>query len=193
MPAATPQTETTPTTVATNDPPKPLGITGGDPCMGGEATPATTGGPPAGPSGGDGGQGTGGEGGVIGIGHGGGGNPCGGPRRRGHGPVIHLPPNASVDGPLDKAIIRRYIKRNVQKIQFCYERELANQPTLAGTVTAKFVIGPDGFVASSEASGMDGAVATCIAGVIKAIEFPKPKGAKVSVTYPFTFATASDD
>ncbi len=187
QPPPPPTTEATPPPnpqpVATNDPPPPPAVTSGDPCMGGEVTPATTiGGPPAAPSG----EGT------IGVG-GGGGNLCGGLRGRGHshGPVVRLPPNASVDGPLDKAIIRRYVKRNLNKIQYCYERELQAHPDLKGTVTAKFVIGPDGLVATSEASGLAG-VDTCIAEVIKGIEFPKPKGSKVTVVYPFTFAQAAD-
>ncbi len=41
-------------------------------------------------------------------------------------------PNAQ--GDLDKAIIRRYIKRNQQKIQYCYEKELLAKPNLSGTV-----------------------------------------------------------
>jgi hypothetical protein len=44
-------------------------------------------------------------------------------------------------GDLDKAIIRRYIKRNIQKLVYCYEKELLNQPKLEGTSTAEFVIG----------------------------------------------------
>ena len=194
-PPPPPPAETTPvsTPVATNDPaPPPPTVTSGDPCMGGEVTPATVGGPPApGGSPATGGPPATGSDGTIGRGYGvgaGGGNACGGMRRRGHGPVVHLPANASVDGPLDKAIIRRYIKRNINKIQYCYERELQTHPDLQGTVTAKFVIGTDGLVGASEANGLAG-VDTCIAEVIKGIEFPKPKGAKVTVVYPFTFAT----
>jgi len=173
-PPPPPPAETTPvaTPVATNDPAPPPAVTSGDPCMGGEVTPATIGGPPAAPAG----EGT--------IGIGGGGNRP--PRERGHGPVVHLPPNASVDGPLDRAIIRRYVKRNLQKIQFCYERELQTHPGISGTVTVTFVIGPDGLVAASDATGLAG-VDTCVAEVIKGIEFPKPKGSKVNVVYPFTF------
>ena len=95
-------------------------------------------------------------------------------------------PNAQ--GDLDKAIIRRYIKRNVQKIQYCYEKELLAKPTLAGTVQAQFFITPNGTVASSTGNGVDPEVASCVAAVIKNIEFPKPKGGGgVQVNYPFIF------
>ena len=59
-------------------------------------------------------------------------------------------PNAQ--GDLDKAIIRRYIKRNIQKIQYCYEKQLLAKPGLAGTVSTQFFITPNGTVASSTGS-----------------------------------------
>jgi hypothetical protein len=95
-------------------------------------------------------------------------------------------PNAQ--GDLDKAIIRRYIKRNVQKLQYCYEKELLVTPDLAGTVSTQFFITPNGTVSQSDASGVAPKVASCVAGVIRNIEFPKPKGGGgVQVNYPFTF------
>jgi hypothetical protein len=55
-------------------------------------------------------------------------------------------------------------------------------------VTTQFFIQPDGKVASSAGSGVSARVASCVAGVIKNIEFPKPKGGGgVQVNYPFTF------
>ena len=90
---------------------------------------------------------------------------------------------------LDKAIIRRYVKRDIQKIQACYENELDTTPKLAGTLTVTFLIDRDGIVASATASGLGNAnVETCVAAVIKAIVFPKPKGGgSIQVNYPFTF------
>ncbi|HEV7554921.1 MAG TPA: hypothetical protein VGO00_05650 [Kofleriaceae bacterium] len=63
-----------------------------------------------------------------------------------------------VNGDLDKAVVRRYIKRQVHDIQTCYTHVLATKPSLSGTVSA-----------------------------IKAIEFPKPKAGAVQVNFPFTF------
>ncbi len=91
-------------------------------------------------------------------------------------------------GELDKAIIRRYIKRNVQKILYCYEKELLVSPTLAGTISVQFFIAPSGEAKTVTASGVDPRVAACISDVVKSIEFPKPKGGGgVQVNYPFTF------
>src|ERR1044071_4786557 len=94
----------------------------------------------------------------------------------------------SAGGDLDKAITRRYIKRNIQKIQYCYEKQLLAKPTIAGTVSAQFFIAPSGTVAQSTGSGVDPEVASCVAAVIKNIEFPKPKGGGgVQVNYSFIF------
>jgi pSer/pThr/pTyr-binding forkhead associated (FHA) protein len=148
-----------------------------------------------GPGGGGTGWGTIGTGRYGTIGHGSGtgsGYGVGGGRGGMRGRTSTVPqvrigqPNAV--GDLDKAIIRRYIKRNISKITYCYEKQLLAKPGLAGTVSTQFFITPAGTVATSNANGVDGEVASCVAGVIKAIEFPKPKGGGgVQVNYPFTF------
>jgi hypothetical protein len=148
-----------------------------------------------GPGGGGTGWGTIGTGRYGTIGHGSGtgegygnGNGRGGMRGRTSSvPQVRIGQPSAV-GDLDKAIIRRYIKRNISKITYCYEKQLLAKPGLQGTVSTQFFISPNGTVASANASGVDGAVASCVAGVLKAIEFPKPKGGGgVQVNYPFTF------
>lgn len=92
----------------------------------------------------------------------------------------------TVTGDLDKAIIRRYLKRNIQKLLYCYEKQLLARGIFGGTVTTQFTIGPDGRVTSSAARGVDPLVATCFTQVIRLIEFPKPKTpTTVTVQYPF--------
>ena len=92
-----------------------------------------------------------------------------------------------VKGQLDVEIIKRYIKRNLSKISYCYEKELLAQPSIGGALATAFEIGSDGKVTAASAKGIDGDVESCVAGVIKSIEFPKPSDSKpVSVSYPFT-------
>jgi hypothetical protein len=152
-----------------------------------------------GPGGGGTGWGTIGTGRYGTIGHGSGtgsGYGVGGGRGGGRGHTAAVP-SVSIgqpdsQGDLDKAIIRRYIKRNEAKITYCYEKELLVDKNLAGTVMTQFFISPNGTVASSNGKGVNGNVASCVAGVIKAIEFPKPKGGGgVQVNYPFTFRQAT--
>jgi biopolymer transport protein ExbD len=109
---------------------------------------------------------------------------------RGSAPKVKIgQPNAT--GDLDKAIIRRYIRRNIAKISYCYEKELLADPELEGTVNAQFLISATGLVASATANGVSSEVSSCVEKVILAIEFPKPKGGGVvQVNYPFIFKSA---
>jgi Ca-activated chloride channel family protein len=138
-------------------------------------------------SGGGGGYGSFGTGRYVTIGYG---SARGAIRER----TISLPPivvaqPTIVVGSLDRSIIRRYIHRAVDKIRYCYEKALLGKPTLDGTVTTQFLINGDGHVVSSTGAGLDPDVASCVASVIKDIEFPKPENSSgpVQVTYPFTF------
>ena len=108
-------------------------------------------------------------------------------KRRGHrNPTVSLgQPNAQ--GDLDKAVIRKVIKANLDKFNACYTAALAKQDDLAGTVQTQFFISPNGKVVSASSAGVDPHLADCVTGVIKSLEFPKPKGGGgVQVNYPFT-------
>lgn len=99
--------------------------------------------------------------------------------------------NATGSGGLDKEIIRRYIKRNSSKLQYCFEKQLLAKPGIQGDIQSQFIIMPDGSVKSSTARGFDPEVASCVGEVIGAIEFPKPTdGGTVQVNYPLTFHAA---
>ncbi|MBA2538263.1 MAG: AgmX/PglI C-terminal domain-containing protein [Deltaproteobacteria bacterium] len=97
-----------------------------------------------------------------------------------------------VRGSLDAAIIKRYVKRHLAKIQYCYEKVLLAKPTLAGVIQTQFLINGNGMVVTATATGMDKQVADCVAGVIKAIEFPHPTNGdeSIQINYPFTFSPA---
>jgi hypothetical protein len=120
--------------------------------------------------------------GGTGSGYGVGGGGCGG--GGGHHAAV---PSArlgqpTVSGPLDKAIVRRYLKRNITKLQYCYEKQLLVKPTLAGELAITFTIDDTGKVPSAISKGLDADVASCVTTVIEAIEYPKPKdGGTVSV------------
>ncbi len=94
-------------------------------------------------------------------------------------------------GNLDKAIIKRYIKRNVAKISYCYESQLLARPGIQGSIQISFLITGNGSVQSSSGAGFDPGIASCVADVIKNINFPSPTdGGTVQVNYPFTFHAA---
>jgi hypothetical protein len=97
--------------------------------------------------------------------------------------------SAIVVGDLDKDIIRRYIRRQIARIRYCYEKQLKTKPGLSGKVTVRFVLGDQGKVIEATASGLgNAAVETCVAEVIRSIEFPATRsGGQVVINYPFLF------
>jgi len=146
-------------------------------------------------AGGDGIIGTGGYGrigfGKYGrVGYGGPGSGTPGSRRHTAAVPVLRVGDPTGSGNLDKAIIRRYIKRNLAKISYCYEKQLLAKQGLEGTVSVSFFITPTGVVKSSTGSGMDPTVASCVADVVSSIEFPRPSDGGVQVNYPFTFHPA---
>jgi hypothetical protein len=91
-------------------------------------------------------------------------------------------------GDYDAALIRRYVRRNYEKISYCYEKQLLSHPSLQGQILVRFFITPTGAVTQSDGSGFDGEVASCVAAVVGSIQFPKsPTGGGSQVSYPFTF------
>ena len=131
----------------------------------------------------------GGGGGLSGYGRGAGG--LGG--RRASAPDV-VPGTAEVRGSLDKEIIRRIIRRHINEVKFCYERELVRTPGLMGRVMIQFTIAATGqVVASMVQSSTLGSmpVEQCIAQSVRRWEFPKPQGGGiVVVTYPFVLKSS---
>ncbi|MFZ5786224.1 MAG: TonB family protein, partial [Acidobacteriota bacterium] len=150
------------------------------------------------------GEGTIGLGNLATIGHGGGGGSgsgygrgAGGLRgRRASVPEIRTG-TAAVRGSLSKEVIRRYIRRNINQIRFCYEQQLARRPDLSGRVAIQFVISPSGAVSSASVAGStlgEPAVEQCVARAVERIAFPQPEGGGVViVTYPFMFQSAEGE
>jgi Ca-activated chloride channel family protein len=88
---------------------------------------------------------------------------------------------------IGKPVIRRYVRRQLNQIRYCYDKRLISRPTLAGTLTVHFTIRDNGRVVAATADGLgDAEVEACVAGVIQAIEFPRSDGGGVvQINYPF--------
>ena len=113
-------------------------------------------------------------------------------KKRKRGSLGRIGGNPTILGGLDKSLIDAVIKRNMSQIRYCYQRQLAKNPSLNGKIKVKFVIAKDGSVskASIASSTMGGAgkpVQSCIVGRFKKFKFPKPNGGIVIVKYPFIF------
>jgi hypothetical protein len=75
------------------------------------------------------------------------------------------------------------------KVRECYQKQLAVNPKLSGKVKTSFWVEPNGTVTDATATGMDGEVAACIADAIAALRFPKRRGTRIHVNFPFLFQT----
>lgn len=146
-----------------------------------------------------------GLGGIGLIGRGGGTSPVGSGSGSGYGRIgAHRPPPSNptispsqpvVVGAMDKDVLRRVILRNRNRFKYCYQRQLATNPNLQGKVVTRFVIGPDGNVATVQDAGStlsDSTVIACVHRTFKTMMFPQPTGGGVViVTYPLVFQSAS--
>ncbi len=96
---------------------------------------------------------------------------------------------ADVRGSLSKEVIRRVVRRHINEVKFCYERELNTRPDLAGRVAIKFIISATGAVQSANVANSslgNANVEQCVAQAVRRWAFPAPDGGGiVVVTYPF--------
>ncbi len=106
-----------------------------------------------------------------------------------------LPTDGSVpmggDGRLPRAAIQKVVKANNSAIRLCYERGLAEDSTLKGTIEVTFTVGLDGTVGGTSTGQRtdlpDPSVVACVKKVFQKMEFPMPEGGVVIVNYPITF------
>ena len=96
---------------------------------------------------------------------------------------------ATVQGALDKDIIRRIVRAHINEVRYCYNKGLVKDPKLKGRAVVAFTIGADGKVATSKIDQTDlpdPDVPKCIAKAVKRWKFPRPQGGgNVVVKYPF--------
>jgi hypothetical protein len=162
-----------------------VGIAGGN---GGLGTKGT------GPGGSGKSLGAGGLGSGTGVGLGGTGDiDLGG---KGKGRTRIVPGNVSYEGGLTAEEIQRVVNRFMTQIKYCYDREVQANPDLIGKVAARWIIGPDGRVQTSnvvapETTLQSSKVGDCLLTVVNRMVFPEPRGGGVvKVTFPFVFSVA---
>jgi len=111
---------------------------------------------------------------------------------KGEGKIGTIGGEAIILGALDKSLVDAVVRRHLNQIRYCYQRELTKNPSLSGKIVVKFVIAKDGTVSSAttKSSTMGNpAVESCINGRFMRFQFPEPKGGGiVIVSYPFMFS-----
>jgi hypothetical protein len=105
-------------------------------------------------------------------------------------PVMR-PGTTTIGGTLPREVVQRVIRQNFGRYRSCYEAGLRNNPTLAGRVAVRFVIGRDGAVANVGNGGSDlpdSAVVSCVVRSFSGLSFPAPESGIVTVVYPLMFS-----
>jgi len=78
----------------------------------------------------------------------------------------------SVTGALEPAIVRRYVRRNYEKLSYCFEKyQLGHPEEHNRTVVVEMEL--DTTVQNATVRGQPDEILTCIADTVKAIAFPK--------------------
>ena len=71
-------------------------------------------------------------------------------------------------------VVQGYLQQKLTILQYCYEKALLSDASLAGTVDVVFEIDSNGDGKPVQAIGVSDAVASCVADVLGDIQFPKP-------------------
>lgn len=90
------------------------------------------------------------------------------------------PEDTVILGSMDPDVIRRILLEHLAEFRYCYQKELDNKTSAAtGVLQLIFKINGSGSVSSANVNGpshITSSVKTCMAGVLRGIQFPSPKG-----------------
>ena len=101
-------------------------------------------------------------------------------------------PKTVVLGSMDPELLRKILKEYLPQFRHCYQKELERNEGAKGVIDLHFRINPNGSVSKIQIKGKKArfspAGSGCMAGVLKLIDFPKPKGGGVvDVKQPLNF------
>ena len=106
-----------------------------------------------------------------------------------HGPITFRPP--AVQSELDLADVSTEVKRRIGNLEQCYERRLAVQPAMAGTVVIHWAMSSTGEVmdtcVTKDTVG-DRELLDCVSQLVAEGPFPAPRDGAVDVSFPFVFS-----
>jgi len=98
----------------------------------------------------------------------------------------------SYRGTIDAFVVRQKIKKDLPKINRCYESALRHEPELEGKVSVRFAVIRTGYVRGVhvvENTTGNASVERCVARIVSALRFPRRRnGRSVRFTFPFVFA-----
>jgi hypothetical protein len=96
------------------------------------------------------------------------------------------------DGSLSQSEIEKALSKHLQRFQYCYEKALLSDASLAGHILAQWTIGGGGAVSniSIVRSQLNNTgLHQCLMTEISKVKFSSPQGGSVVVKYPFAFSS----
>ncbi|MBT8491600.1 MAG: AgmX/PglI C-terminal domain-containing protein, partial [Deltaproteobacteria bacterium] len=86
-------------------------------------------------------------------------------------------------------VARRFVRRHINELKYCYQQELKSKPDLQGRVELSFTVDTRGIVvkATAKAPAELDRLGKCMSAAARRWKFPKSK-AKVTFTFPFVFS-----
>lgn len=109
----------------------------------------------------------------------------------GGGVVDAIEEETEIGAGIDPAIIRDVVQKNMGRIRYCYERELAANPGLYGKVKLAWTITAGGGVVGQkieQTTMKNSMVEGCMLRIVQRWTFPRPDGGgDVIVAFPFFF------
>lgn len=98
-------------------------------------------------------------------------------------------------GTLSVEDVKLIVGRDVVGIKACYAESLRVNPTLSGRMVLRFGVDSRGRVenARSVANEVHPQVGSCVAKRFEALRFPRPKGGRVEISYPFLFVPVFEE
>ena len=96
----------------------------------------------------------------------------------------------TVNGELAPQLVQRIVRQNFGSIRLCYEEALALDVLAEGKLTVSFAIELDGDVkdVKTETGLKDAKLVDCARKVFERLDFPKPEGGIVEVSFPLLFS-----
>ena len=100
----------------------------------------------------------------------------------------------SGEGSIPESLLLKVLSKYLEKFQYCYEKALLTDASLAGNVMMQWTIEPSGSATAVKVVRTqinNAGFEHCMAEQITKIHFPSPKGGSVTVKYPFAFSSSS--
>lgn len=107
-----------------------------------------------------------------------------------------VPGSVEIEGAMDRAVIRRVVRRQLPEVKACYDRVLVRWPNLRGRMLVRFSIVSSGTVVLAVVLGStlhNPELEACIVKAIRSWQFPRTPLGLVSVSYPFVFRAPGDE